>query len=82
MTRHTIYANLTIKPIINASLLCNYSLDKNMSNVESDNINWKDVQIKNVVNNVDMSSLTKWPVQNLTHRTTQKHVQHHAATDI
>jgi len=25
--------------------------------------------------------MTKWPVQNLTHRTTQKHVQHHAATE-
>jgi len=32
---------------------------------------------KNVVNNVN-----NWPVQKLTHRTTQKHVQHHDATDI
>jgi len=24
----------------------------------------------------------KWPVQKLTHRTTQKHVQHYDATDI
>jgi len=33
-----------------------------------------------------MSSLTApwqtWPVQKITHRTTQKHVQHHDATDI
>jgi len=40
----------------------------------------------NVVNNVDMSSLretmTQWPVQNPSHRTTQKHVEHHDATDI
>jgi len=37
------------------------------------NINWRDIQRKNVVNNVDMSSLralTKWPVQK--HRTSQK----------
>jgi len=27
-------------------------------------------------------TMTKWPVQKLTHRTTQKHVQHHDATDI
>jgi len=26
--------------------------------------------------------MTKWSVQKLTHRTTQKHVQHHDATDI
>jgi len=26
--------------------------------------------------------MTKWPVQKLTHRTTQKHVKHHDATDI
>ena len=26
--------------------------------------------------------MTKWPVQKLTHRTTQKYVQHHDATDI
>jgi len=39
----------------------------------------RDVQIKNFENNVDM---TKWPVQKLTHRTIQKHVQHHDATDI
>jgi len=26
--------------------------------------------------------MTKWPVQKLTHRTTQKHLQHHDATDI
>jgi len=25
--------------------------------------------------------MTKWPVQKLTHRTTQKHEQHHDATD-
>ena len=40
----------------------------------------------NVVNNVDMSSLretmTQWPVQNPSHKTTQKHVEHHDATDI
>ena len=27
-------------------------------------------------------TMAKWPVQKLTHRTTQKHVQHHDATDI
>jgi len=27
-------------------------------------------------------TMTKWPVQKLTHRTTQKRVQHHDATDI
>ena len=26
--------------------------------------------------------MTNWPVQKLTHRTTQKHVQDHDATDI
>ena len=26
--------------------------------------------------------MTKWPVQKLTHRTTQKHVQHHDFQDI
>jgi len=26
--------------------------------------------------------MTKWPVQKPTHRTTQKHVEHHDATDI
>jgi len=26
-------------------------------------------------------TITKWPVHKLTHRTTQKHVQHHDATD-
>jgi len=26
--------------------------------------------------------MTKWPVQKLAQRTTQKHVQHHDATDI
>jgi len=26
--------------------------------------------------------MTKWPVKELTHRTTQKHVQPHDATDI
>ena len=50
------------------------------------NVNWRDVQIKNVVNNVDMSSLgAPWqngPYKKLTQRTTQKHVQHHDATDI
>ena len=49
-------------------------------------INWRDVQTKNVVNNVDMSSLrAPWqngPYKKLTQRTTQKHVQHHDATDI
>ena len=29
-----------------------------------------------------MSSWTKMPVQKLTHRMTQKHVQHHDAADI
>ena len=27
-------------------------------------------------------TMTKWPVQKLTHRTVQKHVPHHDATDI
>jgi len=27
-------------------------------------------------------TMTKWPVQKLTHKTTQKHLQHHDATDI
>ena len=27
-------------------------------------------------------TMTKWPVHKLTHRTTQKHLQHHDATDI
>jgi len=27
-------------------------------------------------------TITKWPVQKLTYITTQKHVQHHDATDI
>jgi len=44
--------------------------------VRSYNINWRDVQTKNVVNNVDMSCLRapwqKWPVQKLTQGTTQK----------
>ena len=46
------------------------------------NINWRDVQRKNVVNNVGMSSLRapwqkKWPVEK--HRTTREHQD---ATDI
>jgi len=48
-------------------------------------MNWRDVQRKNVVNNVDVKfkgTISKWPVQILTHRMTQKHVQHHDATDI
>jgi len=33
---------------------------------------------------IDMSlgTMTKWPVQKSTHRTTQKHVEHQYATDI
>jgi len=27
-------------------------------------------------------TITKWPVQKPTHRTTQKHVEHHDTTDI
>jgi len=27
-------------------------------------------------------TMTKWPVQNPTHKTTQKHVEHQDATDI
>jgi len=27
-------------------------------------------------------TMTKWPVHKQTHRTTQKHVEHHDATDI
>jgi len=27
-------------------------------------------------------TMTKWPVQKPTHRTTQKHVEHHDVTDI
>jgi len=45
-------------------------------------INWRDVQTKNVVNNVDKGTMTKWPVQKLTQGTTQKLLQHHDATDI
>ena len=58
----------------------NWEVLKNVA----DNINWRDVQGKNVVNNLDMSlgTMTKWPVQKPTHRTTQKHVEHHDATDI
>jgi len=44
-----------------------------------------DVQRKNVVINVDMSSLghhDKMARKKLTHGTTQKDVQHHDATDI
>ena len=52
----------------------------------ADNINWKDVQRKYVVNNVDMSSLRapkqKGPYTENTHRTIQKHVEHQDATDI
>ena len=58
------------------------------------NINWRDVQRKNGVNNVDiklmkgksLSSLrTPWqngPYTTKKHRTTQKHVNHQDATDI
>ena len=50
------------------------------------NINWRDFQRKNVVYNVDMSSLRapsqKYLVQTPTHRTTQKHVEHRYATDV
>jgi len=49
-------------------------------------INWRDVQTKNVANNVDMSCLRapcqNWPVQKLAQGTTQKLLQHHDATDI
>jgi len=50
-------------------------------------INWRNVQRKNVVNNVDIKyvklkgTMTKWPVQKPTHRTTQKHVEHYDVTD-
>jgi len=40
---------------------------------------------KNGVNNVDVKfegTLTKWPVQKPTDRTTRKHVEHHDATAI
>ena len=51
-------------------------------------INWRHIQRKNVVNNVDMSSfMAPWqngphknPHRN-THITTQKHVEHQHATD-
>jgi len=50
------------------------------------NINWRDVQRKNVVNYVDMTvfkgTMTKWPVQKQTHRPAQKHTEHRVATDI
>ena len=51
------------------------------------NINWRDVQRKNVVNNVDLyvkfrGTITKWPVQIITHRTTQKHVEHQDAVKL
>ena len=46
------------------------------------NINWRDVQRKNVVINVDMPSLrASWP-KTTTNRTTQKHVEHQDATNI
>jgi len=50
-------------------------------------INWRNVQRKYVVNNVDIKyvkfkgTMTKWPVQKPTHRTTQKHVEHYDVTD-
>ena len=51
------------------------------------NINWKDGQRKNVVNNADVTfktTMTKWPVNKKkhTHRTTQNHADHQDATDI
>ena len=50
------------------------------------NINWRDVQTKNVANNVEYvmfkGTMTKWPVQKLAQGTTQKLLQHHDATDI
>jgi len=52
------------------------------------NINWRDVNRKNVVNNVDTmyvmikGTMTKWPVQKPTNRTTQTHVEHQNATGI
>jgi len=47
-------------------------------------INWRDVQRKNGVNNVDMSSFrAPWQMActKPTHRTTQKQVDHPDATD-
>ena len=50
----------------------------------NDAINWRDVQRKNVGNNVDMLSVgaprQKWPVHEQTHRTTPKHVEHEDAS--
>jgi len=47
------------------------------------NINSRDVQRKNVVNNVDIQVYRhheKWPVQKQTHRTAQKHAEHQDAS--
>ena len=64
-------------------------LPPNKSMVHEDHIHCGDVQRKNVVNNKYIyvyvkfqGTMTKWPVQKPTHRTKQKRVQHHDATDI
>ena len=50
----------------------------NESSSVHSNINWRDVQRKNVVNNVDMSSLrAPWQIGPYT----EKHIEHHDATD-
>jgi len=47
------------------------------------NINLRDIQRKNVVNNVDISSLrAQKGLKKPTHITTQKHVEHQDATNI
>jgi len=49
------------------------------------NINWRDVQRKNVANNVDIvkfKGTMKWPVHNQTLRTTLKYAEQQDVTDI
>ena len=52
----------------------------------ANNINWKRCSNKECCKQCSYvklkGTMTKWPVHKLTHRTTQKHVQHHDATDI
>jgi len=63
-----------------------FQLNHNKNFRTNGRLNWKDVQRRNVVYNVDMSSLrAPWqngPYKKPTHRTTQKHVEHQDAADI
>jgi len=74
--------------IKNKNIIIVKSFTLHMSNCFLNNyyINWRDVQSKNGVNNIDMSSLrTPWqngPYKKQTQRTTQKHVENQDATDI